>query len=83
MPQPPKLRKRLITADLLDPPSHPDDEYFIKPIETAGEAVYLMVMSARRAPEEDVGWRMAYTPGELRYLRVPLDGEARVEALFP
>lgn len=73
----------LIAADLLDPPSHPDDEYFIKPIETAGDAAYLMVMSARRAPEEDVGWRMAYTPGELRYLRVPLDGEARVEALFP
>ena len=73
----------LIAADLLDQPPHPDDEYFVRPIETAGGAVYLMAMSARRSPEDDVGWRMAYTPpDELHYLRVPLDGEPRVEMIF-
>lgn len=73
----------LIAADLLAPSSGPDEESFAKPIEVAGGAVYLMAMSARRSPEDDVGWRMAYTPGELRYLRVPLDGEPQVEALLP
>ena len=73
----------LIAADLLDQPSDPDEESFIKPIETVGGAVYLMVMNARRSPEDDIGWRMAYMPGELRYLRVPLDGEAQIESLFP
>ena len=72
----------LIAADLLGQPSHPDEEYFVQPIETVGNAVYLMAMSARRSPEDDVGWRMAYTPGELRCLRVSLDSEPQVEPIF-
>ena len=73
----------LVAADLLGQPPHSDDEYFVQPIETAGGAVYLMAMSARRSPEDDVGWRMAYTPPDrLHYLRVPLDGAPRVETIF-
>ena len=71
-----------IAADLLDQSPDPDEECFAQSAEVAGGAGYLLIMSARRSPEDDIGWRMAYTPGELYYLRVPLDGAPRVETIF-
>ena len=72
----------LIAADLLKQSTSPDEECLTQTVEAAGGGAYLMVMSARRSPDDDVGWRMAYAPGELRYLRVPFDVEPQAETLF-
>lgn len=49
---------------------------------TLGDTVYLIVAQAFRDSENDVGWRMAYRPGELYYVAVPLREGADVETLI-
>ena len=53
----------------------------VQTVENVGEAAYLIVADAYRDADSDVGWRMAYRPGTLYYLRVPFDGSG-VETLY-
>lgn len=53
----------------------------IQSMESLGDAVYLTVARAYHDPDNDVGWRMAYLPDEIYYLRAPYGGEA-AETLF-
>jgi len=46
-----------------------------------GDSAYLIVAGSSPAPEYDIGWRMAYSPGDLYYLRVPLQENSWVETL--
>ena len=73
--------KTLLIASFLPRDDDSDDMMVEQSMETLGGAVYLIVAEAIRDAENDIGWRMAYRPGALHYLRVPLRAETEVETL--
>lgn len=73
--------ERLLVSGLLPSDDYSEDRMIEQTAETLGSAAYLIVAEAYRDAENDIGWRMAYRPGELRYLRVPLHENAEVEPL--
>lgn len=65
-------------------PETPYEEggYFIQCAERIGDAVYMTVAGAVREPEEDIGWRTAYSLTHMTYLRVPVREGAEPEYFF-
>ncbi len=74
-------RETLLIPSFLPQSSYSDDALIEQTAEVIGDAAYLIVAQAVRDAENDVGWRMAYRPGEMRYLRVPLRENSEVESL--
>ncbi|MBO4913634.1 MAG: hypothetical protein J5449_00365, partial [Oscillospiraceae bacterium] len=72
---------KTIVATLLPESYYSDNRLVCQTAEPLGGAAYLIVAEAIRDEENDIGWRMAYRPGELHYIRVPLSENAEIEAL--
>ena len=70
-----------LAADFIPESPYENGGLIIQSQEVVGGAAYLTVAQAYRMPEEDIGWRAAYMPGEFYYLRVPLRENAEVETL--
>lgn len=75
--------ERVIALNFLRSNIYNDEGYgkSVQTMETIGDAAYLIVADAFRDEANDVGWRMAFAPGEFYYLRVPFSGSG-VETLY-
>ena len=71
----------LLVPSFLPVDEYSDFTYIAQSAETMGGAAYIIVAEAYRDEDADIGWRTAYAPGALRYLRVPLDEYSETEAL--
>ena len=51
-------------------------------LEAVGGTVFGIIALTERAPEDDIGWREAYTLQELEYFRLPVRGYGDGELLI-
>lgn len=71
-----------LVRDFITGSPYEDGGFMIQSAERIGDAVYMAVAGAARAPMDDIGWRSAYRLVHMTYIRVPAREDATPEYFF-
>ena len=67
------FRALRVMPDLVPEDPYPDGGIFLQTAEVIGDRLFVVTAEGRRAPEADIGWRTAYSPGSMHWYCAPVE----------